>query len=48
MTKLVSSSASPIVIVIVAFAHYTLVAKKELTATIAFVNDLDIAHDQSG
>ncbi|OXG17327.1 ABC transporter ABCC.6 [Cryptococcus neoformans Tu401-1] len=31
-------SASPIVIVIVAFAHYTLVAKKELTATIAFTS----------
>ncbi|OXB36983.1 ABC transporter ABCC.6 [Cryptococcus neoformans] len=31
-------SAAPTVIVIVAFAHYTLVAKKELTATIAFTS----------
>lgn len=46
MTKVVSSSAAPTVIVIVAFAHYTLVAKKELTATIAFVSDLGMAHDE--
>ncbi|KAE8542368.1 hypothetical protein D1P53_001144 [Cryptococcus gattii VGV] len=31
-------SAAPTVIVIVAFAHYTLVAKNELTATIAFTS----------
>jgi len=32
-----SSAAAPTLIVVVAFAHYTLVAKQTLTATIAFV-----------
>ncbi|TYJ54700.1 hypothetical protein B9479_004639 [Cryptococcus floricola] len=31
-------SAAPTVIILVSFAHYTLVAKKELTATIAFTS----------
>lgn len=48
MTNFVSSSAAPTVIVIVAFAHYTLVAKNELTATIAFVSGLYIARDANG
>lgn len=32
-----NSSAVPTVIIIVAFAHYTLIAKQELTAQVAFV-----------
>lgn len=35
---LIISSAAPTLVVVVAFAHYTLVAKKKLTAPIAFVN----------
>jgi hypothetical protein len=34
----IPSAITPTLIVIVAFAHYTLVAKKQLTATIAFVS----------
>jgi len=33
-----ASSAAPTVVVVVAFAHYTLVAKKTLTAPLAFVS----------
>ncbi|WWC93054.1 uncharacterized protein L201_008018 [Kwoniella dendrophila CBS 6074] len=31
-------TAAPVILIIVSFAHYTLVAKKELTATIAFTS----------
>ncbi|WWC95346.1 hypothetical protein V866_002208 [Kwoniella sp. B9012] len=31
-------TAAPVILVIVSFAHYTLVAKKELTATVAFTS----------
>nr|XP_019043278.1 ABC transporter ABCC.6 [Kwoniella bestiolae CBS 10118]OCF22208.1 ABC transporter ABCC.6 [Kwoniella bestiolae CBS 10118] len=31
-------TAAPVILVIVSFAHYTLIAKKELTATIAFTS----------
>ena len=35
---LMISSLGPTLVVVVAFAHYTLIAKQELTASIAFVS----------
>jgi hypothetical protein len=40
------SSAAPTIIVVVAFAHYTLIAKKPLTAAVAFVRELSILNFQ--
>lgn len=33
-----SSSLGPTLVIVVAFAHFTLIAKQELTASIAFVS----------
>ena len=38
MTDIDHSSLAPTLVIIVAFAHYTLVAKQTLTATVAFVS----------